>query len=116
MRKAVAVLSWIALFAAAGNVQAHEGHQHKVMGTVAQVHVEKVAHVEVKTTEGKTVILTCDDKTQFMKGKSAATLKDVVAGVRVVATTVEEGKTIRAVEVQVGEMDAAKPAADPHKH
>lgn len=117
MRKAVAVLSWIALVAAAGTAQAHEGHQHKVMGTVVQVHVDKVSHVEVKTTEGKTVILSCDDKTQFVKGKSAAKLQDVVAGMRVVATTVEEGKAIRAVEVQLGEMDAAaKPTPAGHKH
>jgi hypothetical protein len=117
MRKAVTVLSWIVLVAAAGTVQAHEGHQHKVMGTVVQVHVDQVSHVEVKTPEGKTVILSCDDKTQFIKGKGAAKLQDVVAGMRVVATTVEEGKTIRAIEVQLGEMDAAaKPAPAVHKH
>lgn len=117
MRKTAVVLSWIALVAAAGTVQAHEGHQHKVMGTVVQVHVDKVSHVEVKTTEGKTVVLSCDDKTQFVKAKDAAKLQDVVAGMRVVATTVEEGKTIRAVEVQLGEMDAAaKPAPAAHKH
>lgn len=119
MRKAAVVLSWIALVAAAGTVRAHEGHQHKVMGTVVQVHVDvgKASHVEVKTPEGKTVILSCDDKTQFVKGKTAAKLQDVVAGIRVVATTVEEGKTIRAVEVQLGEIDAAaKPAPAAHQH
>jgi hypothetical protein len=116
MRKAVAVLSWIALVAA-GPVSAHEGHQHKVMGTVVQVHVDKVSHVEVKTTEGKTVILSCDDKTRFVKGKTPAALGDLVAGMRVVATTVEENKTIRAVEVQLGAMDpAAKPAPAGHHH
>ncbi len=117
MRKAAAFLSWIALVAA-GPVSAHEGHQHKVMGTVVQVHVDpgKASHVEVKTTDGKTVVLSCDDKTQFVKGKAAAALRDVAAGMRVVATTKEEGKTIRAVEVQLGEMDAAKPAADHHRH
>ncbi|MCL4822324.1 MAG: hypothetical protein KJ067_24615 [Vicinamibacteria bacterium] len=117
MRKAVTVLSWIVLVAAAGTVQAHEGHQHKVMGTVVQVHADEVSHVEVKTVEGKTVILACDDKTRFVKGKAAAKLQDVVAGMRVVATTVEQGKSIRAVEVQLGEMDAAaKPKAAGHQH
>ncbi len=110
MRKAVAVLSWIALVAA-GPVSAHEGHQHKVMGTVVQVQADKGGQVEVKTLDGKTVVLTCDDKTRFTKGKAAAALRDVVAGMRVVATTIEENKTIRAVEVQLGAMDpAAKPA------
>lgn len=117
MRRIVFILSLLSIVVAPGSLPAHEGHGHKVMGTVVQVHVEKVAHVEVKTPEGKTVVLTCDQQTKFLKGQAAAALKDVVAGSRVAATVMEEGKTMRVVEMRIGEAAAAaqaSPAAKPH--
>lgn len=111
MRRAAVILSLMAAAALPG--LAHEGHAHKVMGTVTQIHVEAVTHVEVQTTEGKTVVLTCDDKTKFLKGKAAATLKDVQVGSRIVASVSEEGKMTRASEITIGE---AAPAPKPHEH
>ena len=110
MRRTAVILSLMAVAALPG--QAHEGHAHKVMGTVTQIHVEDVSYVEVQTTEGKTVVLTCDQKTKFLKGKSAATLKDVRVGSRIVASVSEEGEATRAVEVTIGE---AAPTPKPHQ-
>lgn len=117
MRRIAVILSLMSIVVAPGSLPAHEGHGHKVMGTVVQVHVEKVAHVEVKTPEGKTVVLTCDERTKFLKAEAAATLKDVAVGARVAATVIEEGKVMRAVEVRIGDAAPAaqaSPAAKPH--
>lgn len=116
-RTAAVILSFVAALAAPATL-AHEGHEHKVMGTVTQVHVEAVTHVEVQTTEGKTVVLTCDAQTKFLKGKAAATLKDVQVGSRIVATVAEEGKMTRASEITIGEaaMAPKPPKPMPHEH
>lgn len=116
MRRAAVILSFLAAVASPGRLLAHEGHEHKVMGTVTQVHADTVNHVEVKTTDGKTVVITVDDQTKFLKGKAAATLKDVRVGSRVVATVTEEGKTTKASEIVVGEGAPAPPATKPKPH
>ncbi len=117
MQRAAVILSFLASLTLPGRLLAHEGHEHKVMGTVVQVHSDKVSHVEVKTTDGKTVVLTCDDQTKFLKGKAAASLKDVKVGSRVVATITEEGKMMKASEILVGEDTApAKPMSHEHQH
>ena len=119
MRRFAVILSFLAALALPGRLLAHGGHEHKVMGTVVQVHadVDKVSHVEVKTKEGKTVVLTCDEKTKFLKGKAVASLKDVQVGSRVVATVTEDGKMTRASEVLVGEgAPTAKTTPPAHQH
>lgn len=116
MRRAAVILSFLAALALPGRLLAHEGHEHKVMGTVVQVHTDKVSHVEVKTTDGQTVVLTCDEQTKFLKGKSAASLKDVNAGSRIVATVMTEGKVTKASEIVIGEGAAPAPPSKPHDH
>lgn len=111
MRRTAVILAFMAGLAWPG--MAHEGHAHKVMGTVTKVQAEAVSQVEVKTTDGKTVVLTCDERTKFLKGKAAVTLEDVLVGSRIVATVAEEGKTTRATEVTIGQ---AVPAQKPHAH
>ena len=115
MRRAAVILSFLAALALPGRLLAHEGHEHKVMGTVVQVEAHgKENHVEVQTTDGKTVELTCDEQTKFLKGKSAASLKDVQAGSRIVAKVTMEGPTTRASEIVIGEGGPAAPAKHEH--
>lgn len=116
MRRPAVILSFVAALALPGRLLAHEGHEHKIMGTVTQVHADKVSHVEIKTTDGKTVVITCDDQTKFLKGKTPATLKEVQVGSRVVATVTEEGQVKKASQIVVGEGGAADPAAKPNPH
>ena len=113
-----AILALLVALALPAGLAAHEGHEHKVMGTVTQVHsTDTGSQVEIKTTAGETVVLTVDAQTRFLKGKAAAALKDVEAGSRVVAKTTTEGKTTKASEIVIGEKDAAAPAAaKPHQH
>jgi hypothetical protein len=74
---------------------AHEGHEHRIMGTVSMRHE---FHLEVKATDGKTTVLTLTDKTKVRRGDATATLDSVKKGERVAVTAVEtkgkDGRTI----------------------
>ena len=78
--------------------RAHEGHAHKVMGTV----------VMVKTTDGKTVMVMLDAKTKITQGKTKLDASALKVGDRVVAEGPEEKNMITATTLKVGE---AAPAA-----
>jgi len=74
---------------------AHEGHVHQIMGTVSMRHE---SHLEVKTTDGKTTVLTLNDKTKVRRGDAIVTLDSIRPGGRVVVTAIEtkgkDGKTV----------------------
>ena len=79
---------------------AHEGHAHKVMGTVVSVDANK-GRLDVKTQDGKSVALVLDQKTKYLQGKEPAALSDVAKGSRVVVTTMEESGVTSALEVRL---------------
>ena len=85
--------------------RAHEGHAHKVMGTV-----EKVAptFVMVKTTDGKSVMVMLDAKTRITQGTAKVEAKTLKIGDRVVAEGPEEKAMIMATTLKLGEAPAAK--------
>ena len=64
---------WIVAVALAGALilpavaRAHEGHTHKVMGTVSSIDGRNLM---VKTTDGKTVMVMLDAKTKITQGKT----------------------------------------------
>jgi hypothetical protein len=112
MRTATAVLAAAGLLAASGAV-AHEGHAHKLMGTVTAVDASRL---EVETTDGKKTAVDLTPQTKYFKGKATAAAADLEAGRRVVVTTVEANGRVRATEVRIGvakpapgKADAAKP-------
>ena len=86
----------VAVFALALAVSAyaHEGHDHKIMGTVAAIHENRL---EVKGTDGKPSTMTVDAKTKVLRGTSAVRLGDIRIGERIVVTATEvkdkQGKT-----------------------
>ena len=87
-----------------GYTLAHEGHVHKVMGTVTSLHEN---HLEVKSTDGKTTTITLNDKTKILRGKAKVKVGDIKPGARVVVTASEtkdkDGKaTMVATEVRLG--------------
>lgn len=100
---AAAALSW--------KVFAHEGHVHKVLGTVTMRHEQ---HLQVKATDGKSTDITLNEKTKILRGRTAVKLDDIKPGERVVVTAIEtkgkDGKTTMvAAEVRLGTV--AAPAA-----
>ena len=79
--------------------RAHEGHAHKVMGTVSSVDG---SNLMVKTADGKTVMVMLDAKTKVTQGKTKFDAKALKIGDRVVAEGPEEKEMIMATTVQVG--------------
>ena len=69
-----------------GAARGHEGHVHRIMGTITSVHDHSV---EVKTTAGKASVITLTEKTKVMQGKTAVKRDVIKPGQRVVVTAVE---------------------------
>jgi translation initiation factor IF-1 len=87
---------------------AHEGHAHKVMGTVSSVAGN---HLMVKTADGKTVMVMLDGKTKITQGKAKLEAAALKVGDRVVAEGAEEKDMIMATTVRLGAPVPAKAAA-----
>ena len=97
-----------ALLAVPVLARAHEGHAHKVMGTVTSIEGN---HVMVKTTEGKTVMVMLDAKTKITRGKTAVKPEALKVGERIVAAGAEQKDMLTAATIQLGAQLPAKPAA-----
>ena len=95
----------VALAAAPSLASAHEGHAHKVMGTISSI---QGTNLMVKGTDGKTVMVMMDAKTKVTKGKDKVEASALKVGDRVVAEGPEEKGMITATTVKLGE---AAPAA-----
>lgn len=63
------------------SVRAHEGHDHKIMGTVSAINGN---HLEVKATDGKLVTVTLNETTSIVREKAKLTAADIKVGDRVV--------------------------------
>ena len=98
---AVALASALALPVFVG---AHEGHAHKVMGTIAARHDN---HLEVRTKDGKTVTITLNEKTAIVRGKEKANLDALQPGERVVVDVGNGKAPMTARHVRVGTVAAA---------
>ena len=99
------VLALAALSLGSGvRLLAHEGHEHKVMGTVTMAAAD---HVMLKDKDGKdvTVKVTKDTK---VKAKPVVKVEEIKVGTRVVVTAVEEkDKSMTAKTIEVGAVAAA---------
>jgi hypothetical protein len=103
-RRWILGVAFVAALAIPRYVLAHEGHAHKVTGTVSTLHEN---HLEVKATDGKTSTITLNEKTKILRGKTNVKVDDIKPGERVVVTATEtkskDGKTTMiATEVRVG--------------
>jgi len=65
----------------------HEGHAHKIMGTVSALTANSV---ELKTPDGKLVTVTVNQKTTFAKGKQKVDASVLRVGERVVVEVPSE--------------------------
>lgn len=82
-----------------GRIAAHEGHDHKIMGTVTMAAAD---HVMLKDKDGKdvTVKVTRDTK---VKATPALKVEELKVGTRVVITASQEkDKSFKAKTIEVG--------------
>jgi hypothetical protein len=85
-------------------VFAHQGHEHKVMGTVTMAAAD---HVMLKDTSGKDVIVKVTKDTKI-RAKPALKVEEIKVGTRVVVSAVEEkDKSMTAKSIDVGVAPAA---------
>jgi hypothetical protein len=110
IRRLIASLAGIAALGIMGvaPLLAHEGHDHKVLGTVTMAAAD---HVMLKDTDNKNVTVYLTRDTKILKDKKAMKVEDIKAGLRVVvtATTVKEKNVDKMVATQV-ELGAAQAA------
>ena len=104
----IAVLAVIVALGAPSAIRAHEGHTHKVMGTVSVVTAKQL---DVKATDGKIVMIALDAKTVYRQGKARADAKMLKVGERVVVDAIqpEGAKMMIATTVQMAATTATKP-------
>ena len=84
--------------------RAHEGHAHKVMGTVAGV---KGNQVEIKSTDGKVVTIVLDAKTAITRGKAKLDATALQTGERVSVDYTEQKKVNTAKTIKLAEAPVA---------
>jgi hypothetical protein len=83
-RIALCFSSLLTLVLATGTaVLAHEGHDHKVLGTVTMAAAD---HVMLKDKAGKDVTIQITGDTKVLKDNKPVTPADIKAGMRVVVT------------------------------
>ena len=113
MRKLALVFAVVAAPFAAALLDAHEGHAHKLIGTVTAVHADG-NHVELKTKDGKTAGFYVASTTKYVRGARTVALSDLAMGTRVVVTTKMEGDKAVATEVRLGAATGSAKAPAPH--
>jgi hypothetical protein len=99
-----AALAAVLSLSGPGPLAAHEGHTHKVLGTVASVQGN---HVEVKTTDGKSVTVMLDAKTKITRGKETLDASAIKVGGRVSIDAMQEKNMMMAQAVKLGVATAA---------
>ena len=105
-RRVIAMALSLGVLAAGGGIPlvAHDGHDHKIMGTVTMAAAD---HVMLKDKDGKdvTVKVTKDTK---VKSKPALKVEEITAGTRVVITAAEaKDKSFTAKSIEVGTASTA---------
>ena len=109
--------SWIvqAILAAALAVptgaRAHDGHVHRIMGTVTS---RDAKHLEVKTPSGEVLSIAITDKSAAFRNKKKVDLKEVQVGRRVVVDIGNGEDPLKAGEIHVGALSLAAVSPDAH--
>lgn len=98
-RTAVALIAFFALALTTNAALAHEGHDHKIIGTVTMAAAD---HVMLKDKDGKEVTVKVTKGTK-VKSEPAMKVEQIKAGTRVViSATQEKDKSFTAKTIEVG--------------
>lgn len=105
-RLTIALVALFTCSLASGSVvRAHEGHDHKIMGTVTMAAAD---HVMLEDREGKDVTVKVTKGTK-VKSKPALKVEEIKPGTRIVITaTQEKDKSFTAKVIEVGAAPAPR--------
>jgi hypothetical protein len=92
-------LALLFAFILAGPASAHEGHDDRVLGTVAAVEPQSIA---IKTQEGKTVRIALDDRTAVYRGDQKVDRTDIIVGERAAVSVGAKRSTHVATQIRLG--------------
>lgn len=103
MKKRLAALAAIAMLSSTPAAFAHEGHVHRIMGTIKSLDGSHlvVATTDAKTHQEKDVDVAIDAKTKFRRGDNATTKDQLKSGERVVVNVGSGKEPLKAVEIRV---------------
>ena len=92
------------VFASTGILRAHEGHDHKIMGTITMAAAD---HVMLKDKDGKDVTIKVTKDTK-VKPRPEMKVEEIKVGTRVVVTASQaKDKSFTAKSIEVGAGPAA---------
>lgn len=102
----IALFALVVLVVAGGPwAFAHEGHKHKILGTVTMAASD---HVMLKDKDGKDVTVHIAKDTKVLQTKKAMKVEDIKTGMRVVITAVTEKEKMIAKTIELGAAPATK--------
>jgi hypothetical protein len=104
-RFSIALFALFMLVAGRTLALAHEGHSHKVLGTVTMAAPD---HVMLKDKDGKDVTVHITKDTKVLRAKKAMKVDDIKTGMRVVVTAVMQKERMMATTIELGPAPAAK--------
>ncbi len=105
MRMLVMAVALAAAVLLPGAAYAHEGHVHKVLGTIERVQANQI---DVKATDGKLLAIVFDAKTAITRGKAKLDATALKVGDRVSVDYTEAKKINTATPIKLGESPARK--------
>ena len=103
MKKRIAALAVAAVLALPVVARAHEGHTHKVLGTVASAQAKQI---EVKSTDGKVITVVFDARTAITRGKDKLDATALRVGERVSVDYTQTKNVNTAKTIKLGETPA----------
>lgn len=104
MIRRLVLLAAIVLVFGARVAWTHDGHVHKIMGTVT---ARDDKHLDVKTPSGEILSIAVNAKTSVLRGKAKTDMGEVLVGRRVVVDIGNGEDPLIAREIQLGPAAAA---------
>jgi|SRR5687768_15476627 hypothetical protein len=99
MRNWIAAALVVLAALAPGLVFAHGGHVHKVLGTITSIDYP---HMDVATTDKKTVTIMFDASSKITRGKAKVADTEIKVGDRVSVETEEKGGMMMVKTLKLG--------------
>lgn len=104
-RRFMKAATLVAALAMPAYARAHDGHTHKVMGTVTGLDAKTV---QVKTPSGEILAIAVNEKTTITRAKKKMAISDVRVGGRVVVDIGNGEDPLIARGIELGAATAAK--------
>jgi hypothetical protein len=86
------------------SARAHEGHDHKVLGTVTMAAADRVT---IKTRDAKDVTVLVTPATRVLRDKQPIKPEEIPIGTRVVVAAVMDKSVLKAKTIQVAKAPPA---------